>query len=722
MRDSSEPGLIFHPSARPIVHFGPFRADLSDGSLSKGLEEVRLPPRALALLLYLVERPGRVVSKDALIDAVWKDAHVSETSLTEAIGIIRQTLGDSAQQPQYIQTVHRRGYRFVATVSTAPDTTTPIQKKLEPAATIEVQPEPDPVRAGIPRSPIVWAVSIAAAGAAIAGLLWYRSAAAANAAPVTRATITLPAEQAPAPALSAHTVMALAPDGQTMVYVAGTSGRYQLYARRMDQFEARPIAGTAGGHGPFFSPDGRRVAFFADGQLKHVSLDGGEPLTIAESPAGLGGFWTTDRTILFAPRTNGGLWEVDERGGAAREIAPAPKPAIGYRWPQQLPDGDTILATRRTLDDGGTAVVALSRSRGSATTLAEGATYGRFMLDGTLLFLRGAALQAATFTPGDEQIGPERPVVERVMVGSSGAAQFSLSSSGSLIYISDDPARQNRALVAVDRTGASVVRHDSRAYQNVSLCGDRLATTIAEGGRSDLWVAPIRGGAFTRLTTSGGVIEPVWRPGCDEIAYAVNQKIYLQRADGSAAPMLLLSSTLPQAPASWSPDGARIIYVEVHPETGADLWVLNIADGRRTPLIVTPNGELGARVSPDGRWLAYQAVEKGRSEVRIRPYAAAGAGSQISRRGGAAPAWSADGRLLHFRNESGIASVPVDASRGPELAAEPRVLKRPDLVLFRPLDAADHFLIVERQREHLPLTTLNLVVNWKAEVRDRLDR
>ena len=115
-----DPGrtLIFHPSARSVVYFGAFRLDLSDGLLSRGGEEVRLPPRALAILQHLVERAGRIVSKQSLMDVAWRDAHVSETSLTEAIGLVRQALGDDPQQPEFIQTVHRRGYRFIAPITT----------------------------------------------------------------------------------------------------------------------------------------------------------------------------------------------------------------------------------------------------------------------------------------------------------------------------------------------------------------------------------------------------------------------------------------------------------------------------------------------------------------------------------------------------------------------------------------------------------------------------
>ena len=113
------PAVVFHPSARSIVHFGPFRLDLADGVLCRGDDELRLPPLAMAILQHLVERAGRIVSKTSLMDVAWKDANVSETSLIEAIGLIRHALGDDPQKPAYIQTVHRRGYRFIAPITTA---------------------------------------------------------------------------------------------------------------------------------------------------------------------------------------------------------------------------------------------------------------------------------------------------------------------------------------------------------------------------------------------------------------------------------------------------------------------------------------------------------------------------------------------------------------------------------------------------------------------------
>src|SRR5262245_11476123 len=115
-REREGASVVLHPAGE-TVGFGPFRLDRANRILSRDGVEIPLPPRVLGVLEHLVARPGQVVPKQALLDAVWREAYVTETSLTEAVSQLRQALGDDPQQPAYIQTVHRRGYRFVASVS-----------------------------------------------------------------------------------------------------------------------------------------------------------------------------------------------------------------------------------------------------------------------------------------------------------------------------------------------------------------------------------------------------------------------------------------------------------------------------------------------------------------------------------------------------------------------------------------------------------------------------
>lgn len=317
MQDRETPRrLLFPPIGRPVVYFGPFRLDLSDGQLTRAGEEIRLPPRALAILLHLVSRPGRVASKQALMDAAWKDAHVSETSLTEAVGLIRQALGDDPQKPEFIQTVHRRGYRFIAPVGTdAPSPALPPVKRSEPREHRTAGPAPDgaaATRRTATMLPLVGGalVTLAALGVWIAS----RPAPAGH---VLRVNVAFPAEQAPVPRANAHPIVTLSPDGRRFVYVAGAPDSARLFLREMNRFDAVPLPGTERAHGPFFSPDGAWVAFFADGKLKKVRArenDPAAPQVICDTEPGVGGAWVSADEIVFAANWSGPLLRVPASG------------------------------------------------------------------------------------------------------------------------------------------------------------------------------------------------------------------------------------------------------------------------------------------------------------------------------------------------------------------------------------------------------------------------
>jgi DNA-binding winged helix-turn-helix (wHTH) protein/Tol biopolymer transport system component len=706
------PSLVFHPSARRVVRFDAFRMDLTDGTLWRGDDEIRLPPRALALLQYLIERAGRVVSKQALMDAVWKDAHVSETSLTEAIGVLRQTLGDDPQQPRFVQTVHRRGYRFVAPIAAGPSTELRVAAQSQAPETAS-----QGRRFGVFGFVVTVVVVALVLGAAV--LLWSRPWQRA-AERVTRASITLPPEQAPAPGLNAHPVVAVSPDGARIVYTAGSTGSYELFLRRMDQFEATPIPGTRGGHGPFFSPDGRSVAYFQGGMLKRVSLDGGDITPIAPAQTGFGGTWLDDGSIVFAPEATGGLMKVAASGGTP---TPLPRPTLGcgYRWPSAAPDGDTIIATRWPSSVLAAAVVAISIKNGTERVIAERATFGRYVPTGHIVFLRKGELHA---TPFDRSAGAgeSRTILADVMTGVTGAGQFGFSPAGTLLYLPDAPERTHRLLSIVDRQGRTTdLPMQGRPFQNISTCGERFAVTINERGSSDISIGRLDRTTLSRLTSDGLNVEPVWTPDCETLAFSSSRSgvmnIFTRPADGSGEAERLVESPHTAAAGSWTPDGNRLLYWQVGGETRADVWILDRETGRRRPLVATRAMELMPRASPDGRRFVYESDESGRYEVYVG-WLDRGGRVQVSSEGGTWPAWSVDGREIYYLQSRAIMRVrmPDDTDGAP---GDPeQVFTHPDLVTFRPTPTG--FLIVRRTAEHLPLTKLNLVVNWFAELQRQI--
>lgn len=717
--------LVFHPSARSVVYFGPFRLDLADGLLSRDGEEIRLPPRALALLQHLVERAGRIVSKQSLMDVAWKDAHVSETSLTEAIGLVRQALGDDPQKPEYIQTVHRRGYRFIAAIATeAPASTPPLQGRSRPPENFG--PASDSITTKTPASGRTRRVTIAAlVGAAVLvalGGLWAWMGSRPTARErVVRANVAFPSEQAPVPSVNAHPIVTLSPDGERFVYVGGAPGNARLYLREMDRFDAVPLPGSEGAHGPFFSPDGDWVAFFAQGSLKKIRIAGGDraaPQVLCATETGVGGAWVSADEIVFAPNWRGPLMRVPASGGKP-SLAVTQPAGRTYRWPDRL-DDQTILATRWRSAADDAAVVAISLSTGAEHVIADPATFGRSATGGYVLFLRDGDLYAVRIDPSKHRPqGTPVRVVPAVMTGMTGAAQFAISPRGSLLYLPDDPERSQRTLARVDGQGrAADLPVPPRAFRYLAACGNRLAATVFARGQTDLWTGHLDRAAMTQITREGSASEPVWSPDCRTIAFSWNRTgvahIYTVGIESGEAPRVLFEGPFSSAPGSWSADGRWLAYTEQNPETSGDVWLWDRVTGHRRPVIAAPGLELVPALSPDGKYVAYESGASGVFEVEVASIAT-GARAQVSVGGGAWPAWSADGRQLFFLQGSSIMRAEVEWRDGQVVATNPVTLfTHPDIILFE--RAGDQFVWLRRTAAASPLTRMNLVLNWFSEL------
>jgi DNA-binding winged helix-turn-helix (wHTH) protein len=716
--------LAFHPTARSVVHFGPFRFDLADGLLAREGEEIRLPPRALAILQHLVERAGRIVPKQALIDAAWKDAYVSETSLTEAVGLVRQALGDDPQKPAYIQTVHRRGYRFIAPVTTEAPATQPVAVLDPPVespalpAAISTGPPQLEAATGTPARPRTALAILLVLVLAAAGALGWLALTSGREQPVARLSLTLPAEQAPAPALNAHPVATISPDGQRIVYVAGMPGTTRLFVRRMDRFEATPLAGTEGAHGPFFSPDGAWVAFFSDGRLMKVRPDGGEPQVLCATPTGVGGTWLSDEAIVFAPDWTGPLMRVPASGGEP-EVAATPLQGYSYRWPDRV-DDRTVLATRWRATASDAAVVALSLASGTEQVIAERAMFGRSVQPGAVMFVRDGDVYAVRIDPATHAPrGSPVRVLPAVLAGTTGAAQLAIAPNGTLLYLPAIADRAKRILARVNGQGRSRdLPIAPRVFRNFATCGNRIAVTIYEAGQSNLWTGHLDRAALTRITGQGSAYEPVWSADCRMLAFGWNlagvSNIYTVRADSGEAPSLVAASPAAQVPGSWSADGMRLAYIETRSRTLNEIWILDRTTGRPSRFESPPAQKLLPRLSPDGRWLAYESDGSGRFEIEVASVAR-GSRVQVSTGGGIWPAWSADGTQLFFLNAETIFSAAISERDGEVVAGNPVPLfSHPDLLLFRP--AGDEFVWLRRTAEHLPLTRIDLVLGWFSEL------
>ena len=256
--------------------------------------------------------------------------------------------------------------------------------------------------------------------------------------PVSHLAVPLPpGERLP---IAQTSVLALAPDGSQVAFVSARDGRQQVYLRPFDRAESKAIPGTEGAESLFFSPDGKWLGFAATGNLMKVSMDGGVPLTICAAPFPRGVSWGDNGTIVFAPQFgSSGLAQVSAAGGKPQPITsrdPASQEEA-HRWPQLLPGGRLVLFTAwaRNIDDAQVVVQRLdTRER---RVVLRGGTYARYVPTGQLVYACAGTLMAVGFDLERlETTGDPTPVTQSVSLTTEGVAQFDISRTGSLVYVS----------------------------------------------------------------------------------------------------------------------------------------------------------------------------------------------------------------------------------------------------------------------------------------------
>ena len=311
----------------------------------------------------------------------------------------------------------------------------------------------------------------------------------------------------------------LSPDGTRLAFVAQNEARERkLYVRPLDQLQATLLPGTEGVTNPFFSPDGKWIAFFAGGTLKKVSVSGGAAVTLCDVSGGRGASWSEDGAIIFAPTPRSGLSRVSSAGGTpeAATTLDEEKGETSHLWPQVLPGGKagvfTVLATRL----GEPYIEVQSLETGQRKTLQQGGMYGRYLPTGHLAYVREGTLFAAPFDLGRLEVtGPPAPIVEDVQASQGAAsAQFDFSQTGTLVYLFGEAASQKVSIFWMDQEGKmEPLLSAPRDYNRprFSPDGRRLAVNFSDGKNRDIWIYDLERGAFSRLTFNEGV-DPVGPP------------------------------------------------------------------------------------------------------------------------------------------------------------------------------------------------------------------
>jgi serine/threonine-protein kinase len=489
-----------------------------------------------------------------------------------------------------------------------------------------------------------------------------------------RVSVVLPANGPVTIGGSPRRSLALSPDGTQLVYV-GTNleapadqrgGRDQLYLRSVGTLVVRALPGTTGARNPFFSAGGQWVGFFTPaGELKKVSLAGGNPLTLVEGIDNAGnafGVWTDDDIIIFAAPP-GGLQRVTADGGEATALTllDTAEGEASHIGPTLVPRSRAVLFAVRFRDARALRVEALLLDSGERRVVLDNAA-APLVSGGHLLFRRDDAILVAPFdTERLTVMGPSLPLIDEVrwdgpMSNPSPTPQVAVSRSGTLAYVPAGDTARTLGIVGRDgsfeRLGPA---SDNIGLPQVSPDGRFVAFIVNRGSTGEVHVYDRVRGSTTKLTQAGSDTVFAWHPDSRSIA-VVSRKdatgIYQKNLDGGERLLVTLPPNwaLFRTP-SWSPDGRLLAYA-VQGGANHDIWVVTTGDKPvAQPLLNSPAAEYSPRFSPDGRWLAYSSNESGRNEIYVRRYPQ-GERFAVSTGGGNGPVWRPDGREVFFQGAS----------------------------------------------------------------------
>ncbi len=594
--------------------------------------------------------------------------------------------------------------------------------------------------------------------------------------PVTRFAVALDADQALFFSGQGNPArLGLSPDGTELVYVGideatvtlpgslpGIARMYspqgrRLWHRSFDQLRARPLPETDGAWAPVFAPDGDRIAFVADANvrsLKVISLAGGPPVTVLDSGIGSTASWGPDDYLYFFDDSHLRLRRVPATGGPVEDVVALEAPAgVGYGWPQVLPGGKGVIATAiptnqaqatqgnvttRTLQ-----VHVFDLESGKARETLAGA-FGIYSTSGHLVYVtQQGSLMAVPFDVKALTLaGRPTALLEGIDVRVDGATDLTLSQNGVLAYTTTS-FNAPEEVAWVTRQGATW-KVDSAWVRDVefeglalSPDGRKAAVVIEVEDRGDVWIKQLDRGPVSRLTFEGEYNGyPSWSPDGRFVAYQSLRdgewNTWIKRADGSGPEELLLDLDRDIWGVAWSRDGKWLIVSVDGPPGSDDIYAYRPdVDSVPVPVVADAFDEFEPALSPDGRWLAYVSDESGRSEVYVRSFPATTAGKwQVSSEGGIEPVWSGDSRELFFRSLDGRQILVADMSAGPNSAANRRLASLPAQNDYernqrnRLFEVAPDGRFAMIQRSGTPDVSGNLVValNWFRDLRERVAR
>jgi DNA-binding winged helix-turn-helix (wHTH) protein/Tol biopolymer transport system component len=659
--------------------FGVFRLDYRTRELRRGDEVVPLTLKAFELLRVLVAAGGRVVEKSALMKLVWPDSFVSDDSLTHHIAVLRKALGDTPDRPQYILTVPRYGYRFVAPVRTGSeasqaaltnDSVTTAEGPEQPSGVAAVAvPAYSPPRAGV-RWGFVWTVLAMLLLLGVGAAVWLLQRPPSTG-PLPARFIRFIVEAPQGTAFSASaSLLAVSLDGRLLAFVAARPGEHaRLWVRPLESLTPRELPGTDGALNPFWSPDSQSLGFTAGDKLKTVSLLGEPPRVLWTLQPGVAASpnWSRQGVILFSQADR--IFRISATGGVPTPVTSvdASRGEAAHLHPQFLPDGQHFLYVARGPAGSLDSWIVLGSLDGSAhRRLIRASSQAIYAEPGYLLFLRDGALVAQPFDAMTLQLaGAPLYVAEADHVGFNPATprgMFSVSATGGTLAYRPAAVRE---LGWYDRTGrplGSIGAAGRDSDPALSPDEQRIAVSRYDPATSTrkIWIIDARTGLASSLTPDHSWATcPVWSADSTRVFFASGTtrggRLHEKPVDGRSQTRAL-TPEMTGCPLDRLPDGGLLFSRSAEAfASGSNgrqggLWAASVSAGiepKRLAADVSDGAPRWARLSPDTRWLAYVSDASGRNEVYVRPLPD-DEPQRISMNGGIEPQWRADGRELYF--------------------------------------------------------------------------
>jgi Tol biopolymer transport system component/DNA-binding winged helix-turn-helix (wHTH) protein len=614
----------------PVIRFGPFTLDGRSGELRNGPTRLKVPDQSIAVLQALLDRSGELVTREALRDRLWgPDTFVDfEAGLNAAVRRLREALNDSADTPRYVETLPRRGYRFIGqidgTLAAAPAAAAASVGAEAPASARSETARAGRVRLG---HVALATLALAVIGAALWGVRQN------NAAPVAARPIPITTF----PGLELHP--ALSPDGKFVAFTweGEAEDNFDIYVRSIDgSFQRRLTTDAAPDYEPAWSPDGLRIAFVRglDGARQIVvlpSFGGREQPLFEAGPEGVawrgawsyGLSWTPDgKHLVFGDETDStstpAIHVYSFEDGKRRQLT-RPPANFGDIHPVVSPDSRYLAFVRLRLNPlttGGGSVYLLKLEQLQATGEPAQLTFGYnaaafdWIRDSRSVIYDGGHVEPGLWRIGVAGGTPE-PVFPHLR-----AARPSIARAGAgMVYQNtfiepniwelrtpSSPNSQPETFRVVASTSADT-------DMQLSADGTRIAFNSRRSGHSEVWVSNRDGSEARRLTNfeSGRVGSPFWSADGKWIAFDATRpgggwNLYVAAADGGPTVRSLTSNSFNNVRPSWSLDG-RWIYFGSDRTGDWQIWKMPFAGG--DPLRITRGGGVEAIISPDGRHLYY---------------------------------------------------------------------------------------------------------------------